>query len=524
MTKNLPRLPTAGKKGALFSALFAAILCGALTISAAAQTFSDVPETHWAYPQIEKAAAEDAIRGYADGTFQPAAPLTVAHFTVILARSFYKEDYNTALSWITPDAKFVEWYSAAQWVAEDHGLFKNMTSDILDPLSRYEMALEIYNLLLSKGCEFTRDMVRSGMASIQDIDRFPNDTIRNAVACLYSKGILMGYDDGRFYGDEIPNRAQASMIYCRLRNFLNELAAAQAARGQTQTSAPASSAPDYGTLPNKSPSKMTVRDVYTPGKTTGKTFTYQGGQIPIYAGVETLKVSAGEFAWTSGNRLRYTGSRYDARFGVDVSAYQNRDRASRTLDWAAAKADGVQFAMIRVGLRGTSAAGKLYEDAFYAQNIEGALAQGIQTGAYIFAQATTIAEAIEEADFVIARLRGHKINGPVSYDWELNNSNYRAYGVSKEMATACAVAFCKRVAAAGYTPMYYNSRHVAYTKYDQGALEPYMMWYPQYPSTGVAKPYPNLYYQMDYWQFTESGKVSGIGNKVDCNIWFRPKG
>ncbi|MBQ6205837.1 MAG: S-layer homology domain-containing protein [Oscillospiraceae bacterium] len=520
MSKHLPRLPT---KKVLFGALFAAALYAAMTAALAAPTFSDVPETHWAYPQIEKAAADGAIRGYANGTFEPASPLTVAHFTVILSRSFYTEEYNTALSWITPDAKFVEWYSAAQWVAEDHGLFKNMTSDILDPLTRYEMAMEIYNLLMSKGCEFTRDMVRSGMASIQDLDQFPNDTIRNAVACLYSKGILMGYADGRFYGNEIPNRAQASTIYCRLRNFLNELAEAQAARAaQPQTPTPTTSGPNYGTLPNKSPSKMTVRDVFTPGQTTGKTFTFQGSQIPIYAGVETLKVSAGEFAWRSGNRIVYTGNRYDARFGVDVSAYQNNDRASRTLDWAAAKADGVQFAMVRVGLRGTST-GALREDAYYARNIEGALAQGIQTGAYIFAQAVNIQEAIEEADFVIARLRGHKINGPVSYDWELNSTNYRAYGLSKEMATACAVAFCKRVAAAGYTPMYYNSRHVAYTKYDQGALEPYMMWYPQYPTTSNKNPYPNLYYQMDYWQFTESGKVNGIGNKIDCNIWFRPK-
>jgi GH25 family lysozyme M1 (1,4-beta-N-acetylmuramidase) len=266
---------------------------------------------------------------------------------------------------------------------------------------------------------------------------------------------------------------------------------------------------------------MKISDVYTPGKTNG-TFTYQGSKIPIYTGVEKVQVGAGDFVWRTGNRIRYVGNKYDAWFGVDVSAYQNRDRTNGTINWKAAKEDGVQFAMVRVGLRGTST-GSLREDPYYAKNIDGALAQGIQTGAYIFAQAVNIQEAIEEADFVIERLRGHKINGPVSYDWELNSSSYRAYNVSKEMATACAVAFCKRVAAAGYTPMFYNSRHECYFKYDQGALEPYMMWYPQYPSTGNSKPYPNLYYQMDYWQYTESGKVYGIGNKIDCDIWLKPK-
>ncbi|MBR0280224.1 MAG: lysozyme, partial [Oscillibacter sp.] len=269
--------------------------------------------------------------------------------------------------------------------------------------------------------------------------------------------------------------------------------------------------------------QMTISDVYTPGRTTGQYITYQGSRIPIYAGVQTRNVYSGDFVWRTGHRLRYLGSRYNAQFGVDVSAYQNRDRANGTINWAAAKADGVQFAMIRVGLRGTST-GALREDAYYARNIDGAMAQGIQTGAYIFSQATTIAEAIEEADFVIARLRGHKINGPVSIDWEMKDRSYRVYGTSKEMATACAVAFCKRVAAAGYTPMVYNSRYVAYIKYDQGALAPYMMWYPQYSPTSDTYPYPNLYYQMDYWQFTDSAVVEGIGTKIDANIWFKPKG
>ena len=281
--------------------------------------------------------------------------------------------------------------------------------------------------------------------------------------------------------------------------------------------------PSYGTLPNKSPYQMTISDVYTPGRTTGQYITYQGSRIPVYAGVRTRNVYSGDFVWRTGHRLRYLGSRYNAQFGVDVSAYQNRDRANGTINWAAAKADGVQFAMIRVGLRGTST-GALREDAYYARNIDGAMAQGIQTGAYIFSQATTIAEAIEEADFVIARLRGHKINGPVSIDWEMKDRSYRVYGTSKEMATACAVAFCKRVAAAGYTPMVYNSRYVAYIKYDQGALAPYMMWYPQYSPTSDTYPYPNLYYQMDYWQFTDSAVVEGIGTKIDANIWFKPKG
>ena len=495
------------RQGILLRALFAAALCACLMIPAAAQTFPDVPETHWAYANIEEAAADGAIKGYSNGTFAPNSPLTLAHFTVILVRSFYTDDYNLELSHIS--SPYVEWYDAAETVARDHGLLKGVSANMTEPLSRYQMAMEIYNLLQSEGCEFVRNDVLKAFASIADLYDFPSDAMANAVACVYSKGILNGYSDGEFHGYLIPNRAQAAAIYCRLKNLLASLAYDKLLS-------------DYGTLPNKKPSQMTVRDVYTPGRTTGSTFTYQGSKIPIYAGVERLQVGPGDFVWRTGGRLRYVGNKYDAWFGVDVSAYQNRDRTNGTINWKAAKEDGVQFAMIRVGLRGTST-GALREDPYYAKNIEGALAQGIQTGAYIFAQAINIQEAIEEADFVIARLRGHKINGPVSYDWEVNSDSYRGAKVSKEMATACAVAFCKRVAAAGYTPMFYNSRHEAYFRYDQGALAPYLMWYPQYPLTSNANPYPNLYYQMDYWQFTESGKVYGIGNKIDCDIWLKPK-
>ena len=175
--------------------------------------------------------------------------------------------------------------------------------------------------------------------------------------------------------------------------------------------------------------------------------------------------------------------------------------------------------MIRVGLRGYST-GKIAEDAFYRQNIEGAMAAGIEAGVYFFAQAITVEEAIEEADFVIERLRGLNINGPVAYDWEMHDSSYRVYGTAPEMATACAVAFCKRIQEAGYTPMIYAGSYVSYIKYDQGAIAPYLCWYPEYKSEKSELLCPTLYYQPDYWQFSDSCAIAGIGGRVDANIQF----
>lgn len=263
-------------------------------------------------------------------------------------------------------------------------------------------------------------------------------------------------------------------------------------------------------------------DVYLPGETTGNTILYSGKEIPIYEGREPLRLYDGDFYWNNG-RLTYIGGDFDTRFGIDVSAYQNRASGeSKTIDWDAVRDDGVEFVMVRVGLRGTST-GELHADEYYAQNIDGAMAAGLETGVYFFAQAITVEEAIEEADFVIELLKDHKIDGPVAYDWEMHDSSYRVYGTPPEMATACAIAFCERIKEAGYTPMIYAGQYVSYIKYDQGAIAPYLSWYPEYKSESSEKLYPTFYYQMDYWQFSSNCYVNGIGGRVDGNLQFIPR-
>lgn len=262
-------------------------------------------------------------------------------------------------------------------------------------------------------------------------------------------------------------------------------------------------------------------EVYTPGTTTWETIAYSGKQIPVYEGTERIRLYDGDFYWNE-DRLEYCGSDFRTRFGIDVSAYQNRASQNQTIDWEAVAADGVEFVMVRIGLRGTSTGG-ISADQFYLENIRGAMAAGIETGVYFFAQAITVEEAIEEADFVIGLLDGLEINGPVAYDWEMHDSTYRVYGTAPEMATACAIAFCERVKEAGYTPMIYAGQYVSYIKYDQGAIAPYLCWYPEYKSASSEKLYPTFFYQMDYWQFSSSCTVDGIGGRVDANIQFIPR-
>jgi GH25 family lysozyme M1 (1,4-beta-N-acetylmuramidase) len=152
------------------------------------------------------------------------------------------------------------------------------------------------------------------------------------------------------------------------------------------------------------------------------------------------------------------------------------------------------------------------------------MAAGIDTGGYFYSQAITVAEAIDEANYVLTLLDGRKLTGPVVYDWEMHDSTYRVYGISAAMATACAKAFCDTIQSAGYQAAIYSSSYVAYNKFDLSALKDYPLWYPEYKNAGSTALYPQLYYQMDYWQYTDKGSVAGLPEGIDCDLQFVPIG
>lgn len=194
--------------------------------------------------------------------------------------------------------------------------------------------------------------------------------------------------------------------------------------------------------------------------------------------------------------------------GIDVSSHQ------KEIDWQQVAAAGVEFAIIRVGYRGYTQ-GTINEDSCFRQNIEGALAAGLKVGVYFFSQAVTVAEALEEARYTLRLIQGYPITFPVVFDWEEQDKDTsRTQGTDEEVVTACAIAFCETVKAAGYTPMFYASPSKAY-KLDLGYLSGYPFWLAHYTKDMVPTSYK---YHFDIWQFTSKGSVPGIEGNVDMNI------
>ena len=208
---------------------------------------------------------------------------------------------------------------------------------------------------------------------------------------------------------------------------------------------------------------------------------------------------------------------YTLRKGIDVSKWQG------DIDWEKAKNEGVEFAIIRVGYRGSST-GVLAEDEKYIQNIEGALANDIRVGVYIFSQAITEEEAIEEANYVLSRVYKYNITLPIVIDYEYRSGKDGLEGrlydalLSKEQATVVCNAFCETVEAAGYTGMVYANKSMLTSQLNAEELaDNYRIWLAHYTSETN---YKGTY---DFWQYSSTGDGYSHGMEsqyLDMNWWY----
>ena len=179
--------------------------------------------------------------------------------------------------------------------------------------------------------------------------------------------------------------------------------------------------------------------------------------------------------------------------------------------------DGIEFALIRLGYRGSTEGGLFVDDNFWS-NIEGARAAGLDIGVYFFSQADNVDEAIEEAELVVSQLEGIKLEYPVGFDSEVVNfkgSEAPTANLTRDEMTAIAQAFCKRVKEAGYDAMIYgNAYDLARYKFDDMADWP--IWWAEYGASS-----PSTTSVIDFWQYSNSGMVAGISTVVDLNLDLR---
>ena len=189
-------------------------LCLGLVVPVSAAGFSDVPASHWAYEQINRAVTDGIVGGYADGSFRPAAPVSYAAFSLMLARAFYSGELAAYPNGGT---------EAGEAIMNRHNILRDtsrMSRSSGSYLPREDMAQCMYNLLLDKGAKIPPDTeyVKS-IGSMSDFQNI-NPNCRRAVMVCYTIGLLGGLGDGSFAPQNSMNRAQAAVVIGRLQDYV----------------------------------------------------------------------------------------------------------------------------------------------------------------------------------------------------------------------------------------------------------------------------------------------------------------
>ena len=171
------------------------------------------------------------------------------------------------------------------------------------------------------------------------------------------------------------------------------------------------------------------------------------------------------------------------QFGIDVSRWQGN------FNFAQAKAEGVQFAIIKAG----GGDDGLYKDSKYETYYKAAKAQGLNVGAYYFGKAKTVERASQEADHFISLLAGHQFEYPVYYDVEADMLN-----LGKELLTQIVFAFCDKVEKAGYYSGLYTGEWAINNNFNDNELKHFTHWIAKWAKT---KPKCKSGATVGVWQF-----------------------
>lgn len=190
--------------------------------------------------------------------------------------------------------------------------------------------------------------------------------------------------------------------------------------------------------------------------------------------------------------------------GMDVSYWQG------LINWERAKADGIDFAILRCGYVKTL--GQPQVDQQWKRNAQECERLGIPYGVYIYSYAKTVEAAKAEADHVINTLKGFSPTYPVYFDLEEKSLE----STSNRMLLAnMASAFCDKIAAAGYTPGIYANTNWWNNYLTDPVFDQWERWVAQYNSKCS---YTRGSYRL--WQCSASGKVDGIVGNVDLDLEF----
>lgn len=196
---------------------------------------------------------------------------------------------------------------------------------------------------------------------------------------------------------------------------------------------------------------------------------------------------------------------------IDVSSWQG------DIDWAKAKADGVEGAIIRLGFGWGNDA-----DAKAQRNINECKRLGIPFGIYWYSYAEDVSGSRQEGNDVVSKLRQFGVSPndlkyPVYYDLESWTWTGHTPPTNPNVYNGIVNAWYGALQSGGYQ----NLGVYSYTSYLQGPLNNANIyaktrWVAQY---GPQMEFTAFGTNDRGWQYTSSGQINGISGSVDMNAF-----
>lgn len=184
------------------------------------QIFKDVPPSHWAFSYIGEMAEREILSGYPNGYFYPSNTITRAEFSKVMClasgltvNKVYMTSYDdvSVTDWFAPYIECGKYYLSG-YVSNGKKLYKPN-----DKALREDIAVALVKL---KGYETSLADESILKAMFTDYQSISADA-RKYVAIAVEKGLVSGYEDNTFRGQDTLTRAEASTLLWRAYQFGN---------------------------------------------------------------------------------------------------------------------------------------------------------------------------------------------------------------------------------------------------------------------------------------------------------------
>ncbi len=185
------------------------------------QKFDDVKETHWAFSYINEMSSRGILKGYPDGAFYPENPVTRAEFakimclasglTVSTVSSASYSDVDTD-DWFAPYVETGKYYLSG-YVSNGQKFYMPDSNALREDIAVALVKLKGYDTTI-----YDESVLKTMFTDWQSI----SEGARKYVSVAIEKGLISGFEDNTFRGQDTITRAQASALLWRAYQYGND--------------------------------------------------------------------------------------------------------------------------------------------------------------------------------------------------------------------------------------------------------------------------------------------------------------